>query len=130
MTQTNITQSTALLAQFQLWAELEPGRCNVNDGQLNIKVDGYWQRLIFHAEPYAFPLVSQAIVQAAVQEAIAVKGWDMTLHFTAGTDGEAIGYTGEVDTTLAHLFWQVFHAEPAIALLFAYLSALQATQTP
>jgi hypothetical protein len=138
MTQTNITDAAStLLAQFEQWAQLEPDRCRVDtysatpelkaQSDIALKLGDSW----FTVWATAFASISNsglAILQAALQEAIVAKGWDMSLHFTAGTDGEAVGWIGEVDIhrLTRPSFWQVFHEAAAIALLTAYLQALRA----
>jgi hypothetical protein len=127
MTQTNITdEASTLLAQFEQWAKIEPDRCTCGYVDsifiLRLRLRDTWLKVSID-EPGQDSGVGRAIVQAVVQEAIAAHNWLYQI-------GNAI--TG-------HCYAQVlkpanhksFHGqadEPAIALLSAHLSALQAEQ--
>ena len=129
MTNVTDTTTTKLLPLFEQWAEMGSDRCRITSKK---------EAVIYFNRSYQVMDTTVllncpsflAIIQAVLQEAIVAKGWDMSLHFTAGTDGEAVGWIGEVDIhrLTRPSFWQVFHEAAAIALLTAYLQALKAVR--
>jgi hypothetical protein len=125
MTQTNITdEASTLLAQFQQLAELETDRCRIfPNGDVVVLLSEDLQ-LVYDVDcTPSFSAAEQALLQASIQEAIASHGWLYQV-------GNAV--TGECHAqVLKPIDYKSFsgqHNEPAIALLSAYLLALQAEQ--
>lgn len=110
------------LAQpLQRWAELEQNRCLFGQESIWLLIDGHWQ--IIHGTANWADL---ATIEYALREAIIARGWriEMTSPRFGGPEWVA-GIPVEKDGVVQ--WYDAKHEQPAIALLIAYLSALEAT---
>lgn len=107
------------------WVELEQDqRCRLNEGSLEFRIDedavfNFWPE----DYPMGFPAYYRALVQLAIQEAIAAKGWtfslisDEGLNYPLYFDAAVFAHHREVTATS--------YNSSAEALLIAYLHALE-----
>ncbi len=113
------------------WAKLEPLRCASNiDGTFRVILDNSGSWSINPAALEKLPILAlkesqdhhQAILQLALQQAIASSGW--SLNLTRGNCWLAWIEVAELENAVDG----GLQTEPAIALLSAYIQALEATQ--
>ncbi|MBD2076333.1 hypothetical protein H6F86_21100 [Phormidium sp. FACHB-592] len=122
VTDTQTSEDIELLPVFEKWAALEPDRCSVSrfdDGQVfTLSLDG--NAVAWYLLPSALRVMEKAVLQACLQEAIAAHGWLYKIE--NATDGQ---HYVQVLKPKNHAYFTGQHAEPATALLLAYLQALE-----
>jgi hypothetical protein len=116
---------TTLNLLLRRWAELEPLHCEMEIPSL-ISIEVGDTKRIGIILNRAFNWQDYAATQTAVQKAIAARpGWDMELQ-SGYTLRDAVVYFGTVRHENGSEFVSTESPEPAIALLDAYIKALEA----
>lgn len=120
--QAAIEQPLSLFEQFEQWAELEPDNCRIfPSGDVVVFLSEDLQTVYDVNCTPSFSGPERAVLQAAVQEAIAAHGWLYKIE--NATDGQHyIQILKPGDNTS----FPCQQTEAAIALFRAYLAALKA----
>ena len=118
-----------MLELIKRWAELEPERCRRQPTRYEVLLNGEWVAVDYILNTTAIVMMRDAIIQAAVQEAVAARKWIFSLYiYMPGRFHSILTVPGDKPGDMP---WYVRQARGWVAaevLLDSYVQALEAAR--